>query len=224
MAPRRDLPEPMTGRQQPLVLSGPPTALQAVVSVENGGARRLVVRGITVHRDGADPVLAQAVGVVAPGATTAMPLTASLPATTPPGDYPAEVEVAGSRRPVTLRVEAEWALQLTPRRMLAVPGVQPVQLVVTNLGNVAIPLAPLGRAALRRSDLPDGPPGDPPGPDVALRLDQPDVVEPGATLSLTGTLEVPDGLDPTRRLHARVPIGLADLDVIVLPRATEEPR
>ena len=89
------------------------------------------------------------------------------------------------------------------------------KVTVVNEGNVPIPLAAVTRA---RTD--DG--GPDPGPDVTLRVADPPVVDPGTTVTVDATLSVPDELDPTRRHLARVPVGTADLDVIVLPRTASE--
>jgi hypothetical protein len=99
--------------------------------------------------------------------------------------------------------------------VLATPGRQRVTLTLVNHGNVDIPLAALARA---RTD--DG--GPDPGPDVSLTVLDPTTVEPGAIVSVAAELTVPDELDPTRRHVARIPVGTADLEVVVLPRTTPE--
>lgn len=201
---------------EPLVLVGPPGRLRAVVTVANTGDRRLAVRSSTVRREGAPDLPGLASGVVDPGATDSVPVTVALEPGTAPGDYTAELEVAGVRRAVVLRVEPELAMHVSPRRMLAEPGTQTVTLVVRNEGNVDVPLAPVTRA---RTD--DG--GPDPGPDVTLTLRSPGTVPAAGSVTRTGRLDVPADLDPTRRHRASVPVGLADLDVIVLARSTPAP-
>lgn len=197
-----------------LVFSGPPGQLRAMVTLANTGDQRLAVRGLTVRRQRAPDLAGLVAGVVAPGATAALPVTVALEPGTGPGDYAAEVEVAGVRRPAVLHVEPELAMRVSPRRVLAEPGPQDLTIVVVNEGNIDVPLASLTRA--RTCDGGD----DPPGPDVTLTLDRHRVAPAASSITLTAHLEVPAGLDPTRRHRASVPVGLADLEVIVLARST----
>lgn len=198
-----------------IVLTGPPALLRATVTVANAVDERVAVRGVVVHREGEPTVGGTASALIPPGATAAVPVTVGLDRTTAPGEHTAEVEVGGIRRPARLVVDPDPAVRVSPRRTLAAPGRTAVRLTVVNEGNVPIPLATVTRA---RTD--DG--GPDPGPDVTLTLDDPPVVEPGTSLTLDATLSVPGDLDPTRRHTARVPVGTADVDVIVLPRNASE--
>lgn len=197
------------------VLTGPPGQLRTTVTVENTADRQVAVRAAALHGLG-EVAVPTGVGAVIPaGATVTVPVSFSVDPATSPGEYAAELEVAGVRRSAVVRVESHLAMRVTPRRVLAVPGHQDVELVITNEGNVDITLATASRA---RTD--DG--GPDPGPDVSLVLDASVVVAPASTVSASGHLEVPEALDPTRRHTARVPVGLADLEVIVLPRTASE--
>ena len=212
-ARRKSPPKSTENQQDPLIFSGPPGHLQADVTVANTGDRRLAIRGVTILREGSVDVDAPAVALVPPGTTASMPVTVPMHPGTSPGDYPAEVQVAGLRRAAVLRVEAELAMRITPRRLLAEPGTHEVSIVVVNEGNVDVPLA-----SMTRGRTSDG--GKEPGPDVTLTLEAQVVVTAASTVTLHGRLEVPPSLDPTRRHTASVPVGLADLEVIILPRST----
>ena len=198
-----------------IVLSGPAGLLRATVSVENAVDRRVAVRGLTLHRRGQDALTGAGAALIAPGATAHVPVSFRLEPDTAPGEYAAEVEVGGIRREAVLRVEPDFALHLSPRRMVAGVGSTSVTLTARNDGNVPIPLATVVRA---RTD--DG--GPDPGPDVTFTLTEATTVAPGTTTVLRGSLGVPEELDPTRRHTARVPVGTADLDVIILPRDPSE--
>jgi hypothetical protein len=198
-----------------IVLTGPPALLRATVSVENAVDQRVSVRGLTLHRSGREALTGAGAAVIAPGATAEVPVAFRLEPDTPPGDYPAEVEVGGIRREAVLRVEPDLSMHVSPRRVLAEVGEQELTITVANDGNLAIPLAAVVRA---RTD--DG--GPDPGPDVTLTLDAATTAAPGTTRVLRGSLSVPTELDPTRRHTARVPVGTADLDVIILPRDATE--
>ena len=198
-----------------IVLTGPPGLLRATVSVENAVDQRVAVRGLTLHRTGQQALSGAGTAVIAPGATAQVPVSFRLEPDTPPGEYPAEVEVGGIRREAVLRVEPDLSMHVSPRRVLAEVGSTAVTITVTNDGNLPIPLAAVVRA---RTD--DG--GPDPGPDVTLTLTDATTATPGTTTTLRGSLSVPDDLDPTRRHLARVPVGTADLDVIILPRDPSE--
>jgi hypothetical protein len=209
-----------TGRESQrdaLVVSGPPGLLRATVTVDNTAERRVAVRGVNLHRKGEPPTAGNAAALVPAGGTAAVPVSFTIAASTPPGEYAAELEIGGVRRSAVVRVEPHLSMHVSPRRLLAEPGRRVVELSVTNDGNVDVVVA---ARAIARTD--DG--GPDPGPDVSLSLDAPVTVAASASVTVTARLDVPTGLDPARRHTATLPVGLADLDVIILPRtATESP-
>ncbi len=198
-----------------IVLTGPPSLLRATVSIENAVDQRVAVRGLTLHRSGQQALAGSGAAVIAPGATADLPVSFRLEQDTPPGEYAAEVEVGGIRRQALLRVEPDLSMHVSPRRTLAEVGRHELTVTVANDGNLAIPLAAVVRA---RTD--DG--GPDPGPDITLTLSAATTVPPGTSIVLHGHLTVPAELDPARRHTARIPVGTADLDVIVLPRDPSE--
>jgi len=198
-------------QQDPLIFTGPPSGLSADLMVANTGDRRLAVRGVTIVREGSVDLDVPAAALVPAGATTSMQVTLPMDQGTSPGDYPAEVQLAGIRRAAVLRVEAVLAMRITPRRLLAEPGTHGVSIVAVNEGNVELTLA-----SVTRGRTSDG--GKEPGPDVTLTLKTPVILAAASTVTVRGRLSVPPSLDPTRRHTAKVPLGLADLEVIILPR------
>lgn len=200
-----------------IVLTGPPKLLRATVSVQNAVDQRVAVRGLTLHREGRQAVSGVGAAVIAPGATADLPVTFRLEPDTPPGEYAAEVEVGGIRRDAVLRVEPDLSMHVSPRRVLAETGRHALTLTVTNDGNLAIALAAVVRAATD-----DGSPDPAAGPDVTVTLSAGTTVAPGTTVVLEGHVTVPAELDPTRRHTARIPVGTADLDVIILPHDPSE--
>lgn len=196
------------------VLTGPPGQLRTTVTVENTADRQVAVRAAALHGLGEGPIPTGVGAVIPAGATVTVPVSFSVDPATSPGEYAAELEVGGVRRTAVVRVESHLAMRVSPRRVLAGPGRQDVELEITNEGNVDVTVAALSRA---RTD--DG--GPDPGPAVSLVLDAAVVATAASTVSAAGHLEVPD-LDPTRRHTARIPVGLADLDVIILPRTASE--
>jgi len=197
--------------QEPLIFTGPPSRLSADLTVANTGDRRLAVRGVTIVREGSVDLDVQAAALVPPGATASLQVRLPMDPGTSPGDYPAEVHVAGIRRTAVLRVEPELAMRITPRRLLAEPGTHGVSIVAVNEGNVELTLA-----SVTKGRTSDG--GQEPGPDVTLTLKAAVILAAASTVTVNGRLRVPPSLEPTRRHTAKVPIGLADLEVIILPR------
>jgi len=200
---------------EPVLLTGPPDNLRATVSLENASDKRISLRGLVLRRAGADDLAVRFGAILPPASSTTVPLSIALPVTTPPGEYGAQIEIAGQTREATLRVETKISARLTPGRILAAPGPSTVELRLANEGNVDIPLARTTRG--RTTD--DGPDW---GDDVVLELAQPLLLQAGDVIDLAATVVVPDGLDPTRRHEAAVPVGVCDLIVIVLPRDVED--
>lgn len=202
-------------QEAPVIFSGPPAGLRADVTVANTGDRRLAVRRLTLLREGTADVDVQTAALIPPGTTASMPVTVPVDPATSPGDYPAQVQVAGIRRAALLRVDAELAMRITPRRLLAEPGTHDVTITAVNEGNVDVQLA-----AVTRGRTSDG--GKEPGPDVTLTLRAPAVLAAAGSVTVEGRLSVPSSLEPTRRHTASVPVGLADLAVIILARTAEK--
>ena len=109
--------------------------------------------------------------------------------------------------------KAVLAMRITPRRLLAEPGTHGVSIVAVNEGNVELTLT-----SVTKGRTSDG--GKEPGPDITLTLKTPVILAAASTVTVHGRLSVPPSLEPTRRHTAKVPIGLADLEVIILPRSS----
>lgn len=206
---------PATSEREPILLCGPPGRLRTSVSVENRLSGRAALRDAALHTEGQATVTTPAVAVLPPGATATIPVSFRLDPATQPGERVGAVELAGRRRAARVVIEPDPSLRVSPARTLAEVGEHEVRLTISNDGNIPIPLAGLTRAYTR-----DG--GPEPGPDVSLALDDPPVVEPGSVATVVGRLHVPATLDPTRRHVALVPVGTADIEVIVLPRTASE--
>ena len=206
---------PATPPADAIVLSGPPTSLRTTVTVENTSEGRLAIRGATLHLDDGTPVPGTAGALIGAGSTASLPVRVSLDPTTAPGTYAAELEVSGARRSAVIRVQTELSLSVSPDEVLAVAGRRAIGIDVANDGNVAIPLA--GRVIAATDDG-----RGEPGPEITLEVDNPTTLEPGDSVTLKGHLAVPKGLDPARRHVARLPVGVADLIVIVLPHTESE--
>ena len=91
----------------------------------------------------------------------------------------------------------------------------PLTLTVANDGNLAIPLAAVVRA---RTD--DG--GPDPGPDVTLTLADRPRWHPARPPCSRGTSPCPPSSTPPGGTPRGIPVGTADLDVIILPRDPSE--
>ena len=184
------------------------------MTVANTGDRHLAVRKLTIRREGSADLDVQTAALVPPGTTASIPVTVPMEPGTSPGDYPAEVQVSGVHRTALLRVDAKLAMHITPRRLLATPGTHSISIVAVNEGNVDVPLA-----LVTRGRTSDG--GKEPGPDVTLTLSAPAVLAAASTVTVHGRLKVPSSLEATRRHTASVPVGLSDLEVVILARTAK---
>jgi hypothetical protein len=193
----------------------------------------MLVRGGVLHLAGHEPIRVPIAVALRPGTTTVAPLRIDLGPAWPAGEVAGELEVGGTSVPVTLLVEPAIEVDVSPGQVLCAEGRSTVELTVRNDGNVAIPLAARTRGRLlphdadRRAESPGSGAaptraprdlaGQEPDPQAQCRLDEPVLLAPGDSRRLTVHLEIPTGLDPTRRHRAVVPVGPADLLVTVLP-------
>jgi hypothetical protein len=203
-----------------LVLAGPPERLTGSVSIANTGAETLSVTGGRLLHDSLPHAHASLTAVVPSGATHTVGITASLDPATPAGEYAAQLEVGGQRRDVLVTIDESPSMSVRPARLYLGAGSEPVQLVVSNTGNVPVRLARTTAAtavvvipyAVER------------GAAITLTLDPTAYaatggsIPPGAAVTLPAQVSVPQELDPQRRHVALLPVGLADIRVVVAPR------
>ena len=123
---------PSRRAHEPLRLRGTPGQLTGLVSVPR-------LSEVPLPVDLELPNVAQPEVTLQEGEGTAR-LTLSVAHTTPPGTYEGTVRVGDQEHPLILEVEPRVRLRIDPRRLhfKAAPGAtREVDLVVTNLGNVA---------------------------------------------------------------------------------------
>lgn len=206
---------------EPILFVGPPTSLRAHLQLENTSDARMSLRALAVTAEVAPAAEAQVVAVLPAGSRSTATATLSVNRSTAPGSYPAQVQVGGQPRPARLVVLASTELDLVPGRVVVQAPSSTFPVVVRNDGNVAVPLAELVRADLRR-DGRQGQEGDH-TPTATARLAGPVRLEPGRSAVLELTVELPDDLDPTRRYVSELPLGPALLTVVVPPGAAAAP-
>jgi hypothetical protein len=147
--------------EDPLVLSGPPTALTGRVHLYNPGERRVVLRDAGLRDPSGVLELSgarHAVGplVLGPDQAGSMPLSIALDSTTPQGSYELELAVGGRAQRVVLHVAEAVQITVEPRTVVVLnrPGeVQRKRLVVRNDGNVVITVGEPTLVDLREDPL-----------------------------------------------------------------------
>jgi hypothetical protein len=151
-----------TPDDEPLVLAGPPGKLTGQIDLHNTSDVSVVLRDAGFH----DPsgVLRVRPGrqsfstlVVRAHQQQRGPVSMSLDPATPPGEYHAEIEVAGGTRPVVLHVTESIDLAVHPQSIVVLNqrGAQRRLIVVTNEGNVPFAIGDLGDVDLENDLLPD---------------------------------------------------------------------
>ncbi len=151
-----------TPDDEPLVFAGPPAKLTGQIDLQNTGDASVVLR---------DAGLRDPSGVLRPRAERQSfspvvvrahqqqrgPVSISLDSTTPPGEYHAEIEVAGGTRPVVLHVMESIDLAVHPDSLVVFNqhGTQRRRIVVTNEGNVPFAIGNLGDVDLENDLLPE---------------------------------------------------------------------
>lgn len=215
-----------------IALQGTPRSITGQIALKNAGSQRQLLRTAVLRIADRDPIAVPIAVALRPGTATVAPLRIDLGPSWPPGEVRGELEVGDTRVSVSLVVEPSISVDLSPTEVLATEGRTQVELAVENAGNVAIPLAVITRgrlvahdegAAVEPSAVPEPTPTRgrsavpaKDGADVQCQLDESVRLEPGETRRLTVQLEVPAGLDPSRRYRATIPVGPADLTVTVL--------
>jgi hypothetical protein len=146
-----------------IILAGPPRQLTGRVDLRNQTDVDVVLRDASISdrsgvlttrplRQSLSPV------VLRPNQERSVPLTLAVDAATPPGEYAAELDVAGHSRPVMLHVVENFDLTVQPQSIvvLNVPGrPQQKRVVVTNDGNVSFALGDLGDVDLEDDVISD---------------------------------------------------------------------
>lgn len=151
-----------TPDDEPLVLAGPPGKLTGQIDLQNTSDASVVLRDAAFH----DPngVLRTRAGrqsfsplVVRAHQQRRGPVSISLDPATLPGEYHAEIEVAGGTRPVVLHVTESIDLAVHPQTVVVLNqrGAQRRRIVVTNEGNVPFGIGDLGDVDLEDDLLPD---------------------------------------------------------------------
>src|SRR5437764_11963825 len=99
--------------EEPIILVGPPDALQGELLLHNAGPEKLILRDVRVRGEAMAQRAANADGpgemtlrrvVLRPGQLHRMPLQVALSPHTPPGEYHAEVQVGVSVRQLVIHV------------------------------------------------------------------------------------------------------------------------
>lgn len=151
-----------TPDDEPLVLAGPPAKLTGQIDLHNTGDASAVLRD-AAFRDPSGVLRARAGRqsfspvVVRAHQQRRGPVSISLDPATPPGEYRAEIEVAGGTRPVVLHVTESIDLAVHPQTIVVLNqrGAQRRRIVVTNEGNVPFGIGDLGDVDLENDLLPD---------------------------------------------------------------------
>jgi hypothetical protein len=145
---------------EPIVLVGPPHALQGELRLHNPGDQKLVLRDARVRTE---PARAAKAGlkappdfslrriVLRPGDLRRIPFNVALSPHTPPGEYHGQVEVGGRTREVVMHITEVVQLDISPSQLVIenYPGATIVKRVVfTNAGNVPLVLGDIGPVVL----------------------------------------------------------------------------
>ena len=144
---------------QPIVMVGQPGNLQGVLKLRNRGSDRLVLRELhlaapfaahVATRAAGDvslPTLRLSPGVLRPGNASEISLSMALDPCTPPGEYQAQIDVAGQARQVVVHVVEKVSLRLSPSEVIVenLPDQRiPKRIVASNKGNVPLTIAEIG--------------------------------------------------------------------------------
>jgi hypothetical protein len=162
--PRQKGPIPQTlevPQGQRIVIAGQPENLRGSFYIHNTGTERVLLRSLPLStRDKAlaatrierkaeefKPSVRIRPGMIRPGQTGPVSLSLSLDPYTPPGEYQAEVEVAGKLQSVVILVTEKVSLRVSPSELVIenLPGQKITKRVVfTNHGNIPLHIGEFG--------------------------------------------------------------------------------
>jgi hypothetical protein len=234
----------------PVVLHGGPGRLRGRIHLVNETDAPLATTApLIIASTAAGDVSVTPTGsaVVAPGRTQPVLLRATIDPSTPPGVYDAEISFGGAPVSAVIQVIEEVSLRFSPASMVVdgTTGTEQLKtLLVTNTGNVALPVSDLGPTELeidgprpslldrllgRTSSSPtnesdddddgddDDDDDDDDPPTVTATLAIPVLVQPGETVSLDWSVVVDGTLRAGARYRADVPCHTTDVEIIVVP-------
>lgn len=149
--------------EQRILLAGPPRQLTGQVDLRNSTDVDLVLRDASLSdRSGVLTIrpLRQSLStiVLRPGQHRSVPLTIGIDPTTPPGEYPAELDLAGRSRPVLLNVVESFDLSVQPQSIVVLnlpDRPQQKRIIVTNEGNVRFAIGDVGDVDLEDDVISD---------------------------------------------------------------------
>jgi hypothetical protein len=145
----------------PLFFIGNPPFLVAHVEVRNRSGERMKLKqarlsGLNLQTPrGSRLETASLFASLAPNEQTKVPFRLEINPHTPPGTYEGQIDCAGQRRPVTIKVLENWKLQVSPGRVsFKISPDQPASCTVqlVNLGNMPYALPRAAFAPLQERD------------------------------------------------------------------------
>jgi hypothetical protein len=223
---------------EPLVLTGRPHALTGTLQLHNPSDAKVVLRDAGLRDPSGALRLPEARYrlqpiVLRPDQGGSVLVSVAVDSTTSPGEYRAELEVAGNVRTVVLQVAETVDLSVDPETVVIAnrPGVaQKKRLVVTNDGNVPFTIGEPVEVELRR-DVPlafirreEQVVGT-----VEARAPAAIEVAPGETATIELALTLVEAPPAIHRYRGRLPVVTHDVDVVVVaststPQAPTKPK
>jgi hypothetical protein len=143
----------------PIVLAGQPNSLRGNLYLRNSSPARVRLRrlplsiakkdqlALAAPDPGSGPVVRLAPRIIRPGHTGPVSLSLRLDPHTSPGEYRAEMEIAGQMRPVVMHVIEKVDLRISPSVVVLENHPDATfskRILVSNLGNVPLTIGRLG--------------------------------------------------------------------------------
>lgn len=146
---------------QKIVITGHPENMHGAFYIRNTGQERISLHTLPLSTreavqvttrtkrmaESAQPAVRVRPGVIRPGQSGPVSLSLSLDPYTPPGEYQAEVDVAGQTQPVVMLVTEKVLLRISPPEVVVenLPGQKiKKQVVLSNRGNVSLHFGEFG--------------------------------------------------------------------------------
>ena len=149
--------ERIGSKEDVIILSGPPSSLNGLVTFHNESDEKILVRDLMVHTHKNQDVVLPVGVILQPREVKAHLITYSMDPHTPPGRYEMTVQLGKTRKKVLMVVHESMHIQLSPRKMVlnGIEGgqVHEKEVLFSNMGNIDLFVPSIRHGTIQDRDI-----------------------------------------------------------------------